>query len=303
MMMMMSDDPIARPVPGFERLRRDAGETRTLERLRAHYELEVPLAQRLKNAPKAERPSTYKHVYDELFTRVHDHPQHVRKQVGTAYVDRQLRKLRPYLRHDCTFLEVGAGDCRLSFAVAERVGRVIALDVSDKVADIRHAPPNFSFELTDGTSIALPPESVDFAYSNQLMEHLHTDDAFEQLANIYRVLKPSGIYYCATPNRVSGPHDISRYFNHEARGLHLKEYSCRELNRVFREVGFARVEFRAGGLGPALPKPPLFAVESFLSLTPAGLRPFLCQSLVVRRLLGIHAFAHKPARGLAGRGE
>jgi predicted SAM-dependent methyltransferase len=36
-------------------------------------------------------------------------------------------------------------------------------------------------------------ESVDLAYSNQLMEHLHPDDASEQLANVYRALKPGGV--------------------------------------------------------------------------------------------------------------
>jgi hypothetical protein len=63
------------------------------------------------------------------------------------------------------------------------------------------------------------------AYSYQLMEHLHPGDALEQLVNIYQALKRDSVYCCVTPNRISGPHDISVYFDTVAQGLHLKEYS------------------------------------------------------------------------------
>ena len=75
----------------------------------------------------------------------------------------------------------------------------------------------------------MPAGSVDLAFSDQLMEHLHPDDAVEQLRNIHRALKPGGVYVCVTPNRLYGPSDISAFFDDEARGFHLKEYSLDEI--------------------------------------------------------------------------
>jgi hypothetical protein len=59
------------------------------------------------------------------------------------------------------------------------------------------------------------------------MEHLHPEDALEQLQKIRRTLARGGVYVCITPNRVNGPHDVSGLFDDEARGLHLREYSTR----------------------------------------------------------------------------
>jgi SAM-dependent methyltransferase len=281
-------------VAGLARLRRRRGETRPIDRLRAHYDLEVELAQRLRNAPKTERPSVYQAVYDELFAALPDHPQRTRAQGDDhRHLEAQLSRLRPYLGKSQVFLEIGAGDCRLALAVSKLVRHAIAVDVSDQLGKLDEAPENFSFVLSDGTSIPTASGSVDVAYSNQLMEHLHPEDALEQLANIYRVLKHDGVYYCITPNRLSGPHDISAYFDTVARGLHLKEYSYRELYQLFRRAGFRRVSYSVGRLGQAVPSPLLFVFEAVLDKAPDSWRPMLSQNAVVRRLLGIDALAYK----------
>jgi len=282
------------PVRGFATLRRRRGESRSLDRLRAHYDLEVQLARRLMNASKAQRPSIYRLVYDDLFAGVPDHPQHSRRHLDDrAHVEVQLRDLHRHLGKARTFMEIGAGDCRLSFAVCKLVHRVIAVDVSDQLVNLDQAPENFSFVLSDGTSIPVSAGSVDVAYSYQLMEHLHPDDALEQLANIYRALKRDSVYYCVTPSRVSGPHDISVYFDTVAQGLHLKEYSYRGLNDLFKQAGFQRVSYCVGRLGQRVPPPLLFALEAVLDNAPGSWRRALCQNAVAGRLLGIHAFAYK----------
>ncbi len=37
-------------------------------------------------------------------------------------------------------------------------------------------------------------DSIDLVISNQLMEHLHPDDAYDQLREVYRVLRDGGRY-------------------------------------------------------------------------------------------------------------
>lgn len=216
----------------------------TPEQIREQYEVETELADRLRNAPRAERAKLYGHVYDELFQRVPHHPQLTRKQdesARAAAVAERFALVSNFLGHDVVFLEVGAGDCSLSRQVAGHVRKAYALDVSREILDGRGGG-NLETVLSDGCSIPLPPGSVTLAYSYQVMEHIHPDDAMEQLRNIYTVLAPGGKYLCVTPSRLNGPHDVSQFFDARARGFHLREYTVGELSRIFRNAGFRRVE-------------------------------------------------------------
>ena len=68
--------------------------------------------------------------------------------------------------------------------------------------DLADTTTNFELIISDGISIPVPAGSIDFAYSNQLMEHLHPDDAESQLENVFTALRPGGAYLCITPNRL-----------------------------------------------------------------------------------------------------
>ncbi len=272
-------------------------ERRSPALLRQHYEVEKELADRLRHATREQRRSLYGQVYDELYERVPQHPQLTRKaspELSRAGLVPQLRLLRPYLRPETVVLEIGPGDCALSFALAKQVRQVYGLDVSETITQSGSLPSNFKLILSDGTSVPLPPESVDVAYSNQLMEHLHPDDALEQLEGICRALRPGGVYICITPNRLSGPHDISAHFDSVATGFHLKEYTVAELSRLFRRVGFRKVQTLLGRQGVCIPAPvaPVVAGEAILGLLPPGPRRALGRT-VGRAFLGIRLLGTK----------
>ncbi len=265
--------------------------------VREHYEVERELADRLRMATREQRRSLYGPVYDELYQRVPHHPQLRRKssaELTRQALGPQLRILQPYLGPDTTLLEIGPGDCSLSVALAERVRQVYGLDVSEKITHRISLPSNFKLILSDGTSVPLPPDSVDVAFSNQLMEHLHPDDALEQLEGICRALRPGGVYICITPNRLSGPHDISQYFDSVATGFHLKEYTVGELSRLFRQVGFRKVHTLLGRRGACVPAPvaPVVAGEAMLELLPPRARRVLGRT-VGRAFLGVRLLGTK----------
>jgi SAM-dependent methyltransferase len=273
-------------------------EQRTPARLRQHYEVERELADRLRRATREQRRSLYRSVYNELYQRVPDHPQLTRKsspELTRLAVAPLQRLLQAYLRPETTFLEIGPGDCALSIAVAPRVRQVYGLDVSEEITHRTSLPSNFELILSDGTSVPLLPDSVDVALSNQLMEHLHPDDALEQLRGIWRALRPGGVYICITPNRLTGPHDISRYFDPVATGFHLKEYTVGELSRLFREVGFRTVRTLLGGRGVfvAMPAGPVSASEAVLQLMLPKVQRAIGLTLPCRALLGIRLVATK----------
>ena len=71
----------------------------------------------------------------------------------------------------------------------------------------------------------------------------------KQLKNIYQALAPGGSYLCFTPNRLSGPHDISKYFDEVATGFHLREYTNTELVAIFKKTGFSEIMVYMGFKG------------------------------------------------------
>lgn len=266
---ILSDEAAALPYAH----RRPASEHRTAARLRAHYELERSLADRLKRASAESRMLLYTEVYDLLFELIDDHPQlsRVSDPAERACQARaQARSLSSLLPVGGTFLEIGAGDCALSKAVAPRARTVRAVDASWKVVDIDTLPGNVTLVNTDGISIDVAENSVDLAYSSQLIEHLHPADVMTQLRNIWRALKPGGSYVCLTPHQFMGPSDISMYFDNEARGLHLHEYTHAELAQLYRAVGFSRVCNQVGAKGRyrVVPIEPVIAIERWISGMP-----------------------------------
>ena len=268
----------------------DASHTDALRR--EHYLIERELAHRLRNASRAERRTLYTELYNELFRRFPQHPQFINKESP----ERRARRTREamsllgrFLSKDNTFLEVGPGDCALSFHVARQVKFVYGVDVSSEITRSVVTPPNFRLCISDGTSIPADPGSVDVVYSNQLMEHLHPDDALEQLQNIRRALARDGIYICITPSRLTGPHDVSRYFDPVATGFHLKEYTATELAKLFKQVGFRKIRVAIGARGIFLwiPVWVLWPIERLVEALPARMRRRVARSAAFRRILGV----------------
>ena len=274
------------------------GEPRTAEELFEDYSTEKELAARLRAAPAAERARLYSAVYDEMYARTPRHPQ-LRQKASAAdsarAVERQLGRVRPFLRADSVFLEIGPGDCALSLAVAGVARQVYAVDVSAAITEGTVAPSNFQLILSDGVSVPVPPGSVDVAYSNQLMEHLHPEDAVAQLDGIARAIRPGGLYLCVTPNRISGPHDISSYFDDVATGFHLQEYTFAELRALLRRAGFSKVTpyLAVGRLHLFYPGVVVLGWERLLGALPASLRRRVASSLPSRLLLGLSVVARK----------
>jgi SAM-dependent methyltransferase len=274
------------------------GESRSLERLRRHYELEKAFAARLRAAPREQRLHMLTAMYEELFRQIPDHPRLTRKhapQASRRAVMEQMQLMRRFLRPGITYLEIGAGDCAFAFEVAKSVRRVYAVDVDAVLSRNAQRPANFQLFISDGVSVPVPAGSVDLAYSNQLMEHLHPEDAREQLRNIFAAIAPGGAYVCVTPNRLNGPHDISRHFAAQAEGFHLKEYTVTELEELFLAAGFRRVAAyaRTRNLCLRVPVGLITALEALLHRLPARqrraiadrwpLRPLLSAALVATR--------------------
>ena len=277
------------------RQKRQPGELRNASDLRAHYEVERELAARLGAANRAQRQTLYRDAYNELFQRVGSHPQRHGNPIGVAG---QLRVLERYLHPKSVFVEIGAGDCALALAVAERVSHVYAVEVSSEITEGVPRRDNCEVILTDGLSLPVPAGAATLAYSNQVFEHLHPDDSLDHLRQVHQALEAGGRYVCITPNRLTGPHDISMYFDNVASGFHLREYTATELAALMRIAGFEQVEAWTTRKGISLRLPWLIVrvTEALLGVLPHRMRRGIGQRLPVRIVLSCYVVGVKGAR-------
>jgi SAM-dependent methyltransferase len=273
-------------------------ESRTLDQIREHYQLEKVLADKLRTSTRNERTHLYTALYDQLFQQIPHHPQLSRKMdlnASLKEVQRKMKLVSRYLTCESIFLEVGAGDCNLSLEVAKKAKKVYPVDVSNEIIRGLEHPENFELTICDGCNIPLPDQTITIAYSNQLMEHLHPDDALDQLRDLYRLLDWGGVYICITPNRLAGPHDVSKHFDETATGFHLKEYTHTELSDLFKRVGFSNLTTYIGGKGLYIrfPADPIQWFESVLNRLPFAWRSKLARTFPARALLGVILVAQK----------
>src|SRR4030042_1605966 len=96
-----------------------------------------------------------------------------------------------------------------------------------------------AFELTDH----FLEGEFDVCMSIDMIEHLHPDDEKDHLWQAFHLLKSGGRYIVCMPNRLNGPHAITRFVFPEAKaalGFHLNELTCREITLLMKSIGFAK---------------------------------------------------------------
>lgn len=148
-----------------------------------------------------------------------------------------------------TALEIGYGGGRLAQAAASYFGHVVGIDVheeSDAVTALLAQRGRSNVELlrTDGRTVPLPNESVDFVYSFIVFQHLPTIETFKRyVEEIHRVLHVRGVaqlYY----GRLTSRNPLRRCREiPEATVNHTSlELAPRFVRRQCRDAGFAVVD-------------------------------------------------------------
>ena len=205
------------------------------------YEFEKKLAGQLRRSTREERRQLYGKGYSELSEKF--------PQIGSeaSQTQRDFRLIRSFLGRHATVLEVGAGNLALTKKIAQRVKKVVALEVAHHSAAEQKADIDFiSYNGVDFPNLMV---EFDVALSFQVLEHLHPADVEPHLEAVKNSLKNNGCYIVRTPHRFSGSHDISQDFSEVASGLHLKEYTYQELIELARAAGFKRVKSYLGQFG------------------------------------------------------
>ena len=143
-----------------------------------------------------------------------------------------------------SFFEAGFGPGVVLGAVAKLDGVAVSgCDVDISNCSNSHATHLYKGNAFDSLA-KLPDSSVDVFYWSDVFEHIPPDEIREHVRLIHRKLRDKGYAITITPNWHLRPTDITRRVHPlgtEALGFHLKEYTYRELSRLFLELGFRKV--------------------------------------------------------------
>jgi len=148
------------------------------------------------------------------------------------------------------FFEIGYGAGSLLKRLSDCGYEVAGIEVCDSLCQRarRLMGPHQATRLLLGDFLGHDFDTSEHRYSliywNDVFEHIPPDEIGDYLDKIHDLLIPGGSLVTITPNWHMRPNDVTAVMcppRTEAAGLHLKEYSLREVTRLLRQRGFSRV--------------------------------------------------------------
>jgi len=233
------------------------------ELLGLHWDVEREFARRIQAAPKgsSERNEAVRRAYDAVNHIVHARmleagEAHPRDDVRLG-VDRRYGRLVADLLsrwqnrgYSPRFFEIGFGSGTLLAHVQGRGFVPEGIEVSPEM----HAQARCRLGRAGAARLLLgeflrhpfqPKDRFHLIYWNDVFEHIPPDQIAEYLRRIHSLLVPGGQLLTITPNWHTRPSDVTGDVcapRTEPAGLHLKEYTLREVTRLLRAAGFQRVD-------------------------------------------------------------
>ncbi len=291
----------------------DLGQLDKDELWRLQFDQERAFARQILEAGKgsAARRRKIKQAYDTVCTIQTEMLQEADALVMghspryTRLVLELLSRRRGVQRPKPRLFEIGYGSGPLLSQVAKAGFAVSGIEISSTMRDqaTRLIPREYHAQLLLGDLLETGlleqveggDESPDVVFWNDVLEHIPPDEVHDYLVTARRLLRPGGCLVTITPNWHVRPSDVTGDFRAprtESEGLHLKEYTLREVTAMLRQAGFRQVAL------------PMLAIPSRAVLLGGGLGnlkrglepwleylPFRITKLLVRGLTLDHTIA------------
>jgi SAM-dependent methyltransferase len=130
-------------------------------------------------------------------------------------------------------LEVGCGEGYGTALLASRAADVMGVDYDALTAAHAAATyPQARFVRANLAALPVPSESVDVVATLQVIEHVWNHPEF--VRECLRVLRPGGLLFVTTPNRLT----FSPGLDEPANLFHTKEFTAAELSALLVKCGF-----------------------------------------------------------------
>jgi ubiquinone/menaquinone biosynthesis C-methylase UbiE len=208
----------------------------------AQFELEKELRLRILNSRPEDRFTVTAGAYATLFETF---PGHFALSEAPADRTRAARRsagmILPLTAPGQCVLEVGSGRGDVLRELSNSGLICTGIEPSQHMICLSRHVPRITVLRGTADRLLFPDASLDLVFSQQVLEHMHPHDVPRHFAEAHRVLRARGLLAIETPNRRTGPQDVSRGFAAVAEGLHLKEWSVRELIQQFQAAGFTRL--------------------------------------------------------------
>lgn len=213
----------------------------------AQFELERLWREKILSSSRENRATIVDQAYREIFEKFPNHSRLARTdEVARCAGRMKARLISPLLRRESTVLEIGCGTGYVVQALNEQGFDCTGAEISQDMLGICKKR---GLKVIRGSAhqIDCPDASFDAVFSQEVLEHLHPEDVPLHFQEAHRLLRPNGLLIVETPNCRTGPQDISRGYTRVPQGLHLKEWSVRELIQLFQDAGFTGIR---GSLAP-----------------------------------------------------
>jgi len=210
-----------------------------------HWDLERRLTRELLTSKPADRWQVFERCYSTLYTELAWLNESVDSRLQSPPNQRYANWLDVIGSSPRRIYEIGSGKAELISWLATLGHDCKATEITRERGG-KHAAgaANLAWGVSDGVHLDRfeERESYDIVISNQVVEHLHPDDLIDHFAGVKAILAPGGSYILSTPHAWYGPWDISKVFKRAAPlGMHLQEYTYRELRDALRAAGFADI--------------------------------------------------------------
>jgi len=215
------------------------------EMILKHWNLERSLTKQLIESTFENRWETFERCYSTLFAELF----WLNISVGTAVTKISSNQYSIWTEvigdPPLYVYEIGSGKGGLINYLANS-GYVCKGTEITRQRGERYVPEHskISWGISDGVHLNQfeKADTFDVVISNQVIEHIHPDDLLEHFNGVRTILTKGGRYIFTTPHKYFGPSDISRVFNcDKPEGMHLKEYTYREINEFVKKSGFKKI--------------------------------------------------------------
>jgi SAM-dependent methyltransferase len=219
----------------------------TEEMILQHWDLEKELTRELWESTPENRWEIFERAYTRLYSEID-----FLNQLVVDSIDRS-EKYKTWAEaigsKPKKIYEIGSGKggliLYLSKCEFECKGTEITKERGEGQLD-NYSSSYLSWGNSDGINLEQfePSNYYDVVLSNQVIEHLHPDDLQTHFQSVYSILNENGRYIFSTPHCHTGPHDISSVFKYDKPiGMHLKEYTYKELIEPLTVAGFKNISY------------------------------------------------------------
>ena len=214
----------------------------TEEMILKHWELEKNLTRQLLNSNSENRWTIFEECYSNLYNEV----KWLNKTENQLDKSIFFKNWVNLIGHSPQKVyEIGSGKGELISYLASSGYKCKATEITKERGERNTLNPNLSWGNSDGIHLDKFEEidQYNVVISNQVIEHLHPDDLYEHFKGVFSILSSGGRYIFTTPHKFVGPCDISRVFNcDKPEGMHLKEYTFKEIETALLKSGFVDVQ-------------------------------------------------------------